>query len=203
MSNFYHYNQITSHFKYCRLKAVSRSSSKPQLLWAELKWHLRLLQVHYRTWYIIVSSGGSRISPRWGRQLSRGGGGAPTYDFAKFSQKLHEIETIWNPRGRGARPSPPLDPPLVSLAGTLNNLASKIVNFSFKISSFSSSWLPWSVYLQNVRHLTRWWTQCVQLDVRTDLTWCEVLVSVQRVTAMVRMKNNSIALILKNRFLKW
>ena len=28
---------------------------------------------------------------------------------------------------------------LVSLAGTLNNLASKIVNFSFKISSFSSS----------------------------------------------------------------
>ena len=37
-------------------------------------------------------SGGSRISPRWGRQLSRG---APTYDFAKISQKLHEIERIW------------------------------------------------------------------------------------------------------------
>ena len=32
-----------------------------------------------------------------------GGVGAPTYDFAKFSQKLHEIERIWNPRG-GARP---------------------------------------------------------------------------------------------------
>ena len=29
-------------------------------------------------------------------------GGAPTYDFAKFSQKLHEIERIWTPRG-GAR----------------------------------------------------------------------------------------------------
>ena len=41
-------------------------------------------------------------------------GGAPTYDFAKFSQKLHEIERIWAPRG-GARPlHPPLDPPLVS-----------------------------------------------------------------------------------------
>ena len=26
--------------------------------------------------------------------------GAPTYDFAKFSQKLHEIERIWTPGGR-------------------------------------------------------------------------------------------------------
>ena len=25
--------------------------------------------------------------------------GAPTYDFAKFSQKLHEIERIWTPGG--------------------------------------------------------------------------------------------------------
>ena len=24
-------------------------------------------------------------------------GGAPTYEFAKFSQKLHEIERIWTP----------------------------------------------------------------------------------------------------------
>ena len=45
-------------------------------------------------------SGGSRISPRRGGQLP--GGGAPTYDFAKISQKLHEIERIWT-RG-GARP---------------------------------------------------------------------------------------------------
>ena len=41
------------------------------------------------------SSGGSRISLRWGPQLSEGGGGAPTYDFAKISQKMHEIERIW------------------------------------------------------------------------------------------------------------
>ena len=47
-------------------------------------------------------SGGSRISPRRGRQLP-GGGGAPTYDFAKFSQKLHEIERIWAPGGRVPR----------------------------------------------------------------------------------------------------
>ena len=33
----------------------------------------------------------------------RGGGanspGAPKYDVSKFSQKLHEIERIWTPRG--------------------------------------------------------------------------------------------------------
>ena len=39
----------------------------------------------------------------------RGGGGAPTYDFAKFSRKLHEIERIWAPGGGGGggRPSRP------------------------------------------------------------------------------------------------
>ena len=35
-------------------------------------------------------------------------GGAPTYDFAKFFQKLHEIERIWAPRGGGASLAPPL-----------------------------------------------------------------------------------------------
>ena len=49
----------------------------------------------------VKVSGGSRISPRRGRQLSKGGRGAPTYDFAKFSQKLHDIERIWTPRGGG------------------------------------------------------------------------------------------------------
>ena len=33
-------------------------------------------------------------------------GGGPTYDFAKFSQKMHEIKRIWTLR-RGARPSSP------------------------------------------------------------------------------------------------
>ena len=41
-------------------------------------------------------------------------GGAPTYDFANFSRKLHEIERIWTPGGGGTRPKfyyvdPPLD----------------------------------------------------------------------------------------------
>ena len=33
--------------------------------------------------------------------------GAPTYEFVEFSQKLHEIERIWTPRG-GAGPCAPL-----------------------------------------------------------------------------------------------
>ena len=36
--------------------------------------------------------------PRGGGANSPGGG-APTYDFAKISQKLHEIERIWAPGG--------------------------------------------------------------------------------------------------------
>ena len=46
--------------------------------------------------------GGGTNSPGW----------APTYDFAKFSQKLHEIERIWDP---GGVPRTPLDPPLLRL----------------------------------------------------------------------------------------
>ena len=53
--------------------------------------------------------------PRGGGANSPGGGGAPTYDFAKFSRKLHEIERIWAPvggGGEGAPLAPPLNPPL-------------------------------------------------------------------------------------------
>ena len=53
--------------------------------------------------YHVQPSGGSRISPRRGRQLSEGGGEAPKYDFDKFSQKLHEIERIWTPVSGEAR----------------------------------------------------------------------------------------------------
>ena len=44
--------------------------------------------------------------PRGGGANSPKRGGAPTYDFAKFAQKLHEIERIWT--GGGTRPSRPL-----------------------------------------------------------------------------------------------
>ena len=64
--------------------------------------------------FLWWSSDGSRISPRGGREPSKGGGGVWTHNYAEFSQKLHEIERIWTPRGGGGlRPSrPPLDPPL-------------------------------------------------------------------------------------------
>ena len=48
---------------------------------------------------LLQVSGGSRISPRLGRQLSGRGGGAPTYDFAKFSRKMHGIQRIWTSGG--------------------------------------------------------------------------------------------------------
>ena len=41
--------------------------------------------------------------PRGGGDNSAGGG-APTYDFANFPQKLHEIERIWIPGGLPSRP---------------------------------------------------------------------------------------------------
>ena len=56
--------------------------------------------------YIISSR--SRISLRSGRQLPRG---MTTYNFAKFSQKLHGIERIWTPRG--CTSLMPLDLPLI------------------------------------------------------------------------------------------
>ena len=66
----------------------------------------------YCTECFCYYSGGSRISPRRGCQLP---GGAPTYEFAKFSQKLHEIERIWTPGGGARVPrAPPLDPPMVN-----------------------------------------------------------------------------------------
>ena len=44
----------------------------------------------------FINRDGSRIPWRRGRRPS---GGAPTYDFVKFSEKLHEIEKILGRRG--------------------------------------------------------------------------------------------------------
>ena len=47
--------------------------------------------------------------PKGGAWTLQGGGGAWTHNFAEFSQKLHEIERIWMPRGGGrASLTPPL-----------------------------------------------------------------------------------------------
>ena len=49
---------------------------------------------------ITVDSVADPGFPRGGGANSPGGG-APTYDFVKISQKLHEIERIWTPGGGG------------------------------------------------------------------------------------------------------
>ena len=59
-----------------------------------------LLQNKYEPFNSVVDPG----FPRSGGANPRGW--APTYDFAKFSAKLHEIERIWTPGG--AHPSRPL-----------------------------------------------------------------------------------------------
>ena len=79
---------------------------------------------------VVDISGGSRIFPRCGRQLPRGEG-APTYDFGKISQKLHEIERIWTPR-EDARPkfyyvNPPLDIDLFYYQLNTNNFSNIMI----------------------------------------------------------------------------
>ena len=48
---------------------------------------------------------------RGGGANSSGGRGAPTYDFAKYSQKLNTIEIVWAP---GVSLTPPLDPAMMT-----------------------------------------------------------------------------------------
>ena len=52
---------------------------------------------------VYLSSGGTRIHHRRGANPP---GGAPTYDFAKISEKLHGIEKILGSRGVRARGAP-------------------------------------------------------------------------------------------------
>ena len=73
-----------------------------------------------------------KVSPVADPGFPRGGGansrGAPTYDFAKFSEKLHEIERIWTPSG-GARPKfYYVDPPLVTLVKVIRTAISLVVS---------------------------------------------------------------------------
>ena len=85
----------------------------------EAYYHLKVYNVHFK-----VVSGRSRISPRRGCQLSKG---APKYDFAKLSQKLHEIERIWSQRERMRVLSrvPRHPPPFRSAAGWFHLLSKK------------------------------------------------------------------------------
>ena len=57
---------------------------------------IRLVSKSKNNANLVLTSGGSRISRGGGANSP---GGAPTYNFAKFSQKLHEFERIWTPGG--------------------------------------------------------------------------------------------------------
>ena len=85
-------------------------------------------------------------------------GGAPIYDFAKFSQKLHEIERIWTP-GEVARPKfyyvdPPLTLNLNLIRNGKRNLARgyifRIVRYSVHRRHEGSVWgeecLQWDLH---------------------------------------------------------
>ena len=53
--------------------------------------------------HAFKSSGGSRISPRWGRQTS---GGGTNIRFCQIFPKLHKIERIWTPGALSATEEP-------------------------------------------------------------------------------------------------
>ena len=56
--------------------------------------HFNVIKRHFHDTMSVADPG----FPRGGGANSPGG--APTYDFDKFSQKLHEIERIWTGGGR-------------------------------------------------------------------------------------------------------
>ena len=88
--------------------------------------------------------GGSRIPCRRGRRPSRG---APTYDFVKFSEKLHEIEKILGHRGVRAGCAPqirPTDMEYISVWNYLFLLVQKDASLS-DITVYKTSWCHSSV----------------------------------------------------------
>ena len=58
-------------------------------------------------------------------------GGTPTYDFAKISQKLPEIERIWTPGGGASPKFYYVDPPLLKYSNVFTN-ANWIQNYNNK-----------------------------------------------------------------------
>ena len=67
-------------------------ASTQRQMWRRIFWLMNMK----RNWSTVVDPG---FLQGGGRLLSMGAGGAPTYDFAQFSQKLHEFERIRTPRG--------------------------------------------------------------------------------------------------------
>ena len=84
---------------------------------------------------VTISSGGSRISPRRGCQLPKGGANI------RFCQNFPK--TAWNRKnldpqvGGRASPAPPLDPPLISLV-TCSKLRYYLMHRKWKLQQYVS-----------------------------------------------------------------
>ena len=102
---FYHFPNISclkctvnSNFHLIRSKSLLTNDFELTIpdLYFKYKWLLVIFYLHptarvQQLVYFILIRGGSRIPCRSGRRPS---GVAPTYDFVKFSEKLHEIEKV-------------------------------------------------------------------------------------------------------------
>ena len=97
-----------------------------------------------------------------GRQLSRG---APTYDFAKFSQKLHEIERIWTPRGGACPKFYYVDPPLTSPFWRTTNTPVLDFYWWYQRWVLKPGWIPLLVCLfACMQWIHLWCNTCWPLD---------------------------------------
>ena len=83
---------------------------------------LSKMVAHESTNFVIICRADTGFSVGWG--ANHPGRGRRTYYFAKFSEKLHEIEKSLDRRGGGVRMpgAPPLDPPMRCLGFTFNVL---------------------------------------------------------------------------------
>ena len=92
--------------------------------------------------------------------------GVPTNNFAKFSQKLHEIERIWTPRGAHI-PHVPLR------STTASGLQSQIRHLYSHLAEAYVMYVPWDLPL--MQHLlTSWWptwqpVTVPQMDVSSEV----------------------------------
>ena len=118
----------------CELAHLLRKIPDPPLVWAQKSLRAKLTQPPVNMMLMLSLDNQAQLSSfhfaycyvylHWLHNtvadpaFPRGGGanspGGPN-DFAKISQKLHEIERIWTPRG-GARPKfYYVDPPLLNI----------------------------------------------------------------------------------------
>ena len=90
--------------------------------------------------------------------------GAPTYNFAKFSQKLHEIERI-STRG-GTSLAPPLDPPL--------QLLHILIHWVNALVYTVPPGTPWTKGTVNTENHTQW-LECIIIHTGANMPTAKLL----------------------------